>query len=91
MTVRPRAAYFAEHEIVPAAEAAGRISADSLAAYPPGIPNVIPGETITAETIDFLQAVASSPIGYVRGALTPRVTHFRVVKTPVNTEPSGRP
>ncbi|MBO1901794.1 amino acid decarboxylase [Leucobacter weissii] len=79
MTMRPRAAYFAEHEIVPAAEAAGRISADSLAAYPPGIPNVIPGEQITAETVRFLQTVAASPIGYVRGSLDASLSRFRVV------------
>lgn len=79
MAMRPRSAYFSRHEIVRAADAAGRVSADSLAAYPPGIPNVIPGEEITAETVDFLQTVAASPIGYVRGAFDPELSHFRVV------------
>ena len=31
----------------------GGISADTLAAYPPGIPNVLPGESLTRETIAF--------------------------------------
>ena len=79
LALRPRTAYFARHETVSAREAVGRISADSLAAYPPGIPNVIPGEEITAETVGFLQAVAGSPIGYVRGALDSSVSRFRVV------------
>lgn len=74
----PRDAFFADTELVPAAEAVGRISADTLAAYPPGIPNLIPGEEITAETVAFLQAVAASPSGYVRGAADPRVERFRV-------------
>lgn len=74
----PRDAYFGESEIVSAHEAVGRISCDSLAAYPPGIPNVLPGEEITQETVDFLQAVAASPTGYVRGAVDPLVTQFRV-------------
>lgn len=74
----PRDAYFGESEIVTAEEAIGRISCDSLAAYPPGIPNVIPGEEITAEIVAFLQAVATSPTGYVRGAVDPFVTRFRV-------------
>lgn len=74
----PREAYFAETEVVPAGAAAGRVSADALAAYPPGIPNIIPGEIITAETIEFLRAVADSPIGYVRGALDPAVDTLRV-------------
>ena len=76
----PRDAYFAGTELVPAAEAVGRISADTLAAYPPGIPNVIPGEEITAQTVAFLQAVAASPSGYVRGAVDPDVALFRVTR-----------
>ena len=76
----PRDAYFAPADIVPAREAVGRISADTLAAYPPGIPNVLPGERITAETIDFLTTVASIPGGYVRGALNPRMDALRVVR-----------
>ena len=76
----PRVAYFGDSETVSAGEAVGRISADTLAAYPPGIPNVLPGEEITAETVAFLQAVAASPTGYVRGAVDSLVAQFRVVK-----------
>ena len=65
--------------VIDADAAVGRVSADALAAYPPGIPNIVPGEEITAETVAFLQAVAASPIGYVRGALEPHVGSFRVV------------
>jgi arginine decarboxylase len=75
----PRDAYFAPSEIVPFASAVGRTSADTLAAYPPGIPNVTPGEEITSDTIGFLRAVAASPIGYVRGALDSDVSAFRVL------------
>ena len=56
-----------------------RRSADALAAYPPGIPNVLPGEIITAEIVDFVRAIAGSPGGYVRGAADTAVDHFRVV------------
>ena len=75
----PRDAYFGASEVVPAAEAVGRISADTLAAYPPGIPNLLPGELVTAETVAFLTAVAASPTGYVRGAVDERVSGIRVV------------
>ena len=74
----PRDAFFADTELVPAAEAIGRVSADTLAAYPPGIPNLIPGEEITEQTVAFLQAVAASPSGYVRGAVDAGVERFRV-------------
>lgn len=79
----PRAAYFAESAVVPATEALGQVSADTLAAYPPGIPNLVPGEEITAETVSFLQAVAASPTGVVRGAADPRVATLRIVRDPV--------
>jgi arginine/lysine/ornithine decarboxylase len=80
LRMMPRDGFFAATEVVSAAEAVGRVSADTLAAYPPGIPNVIPGEEITAETVAFLQAVAASPTGYVRGAIDGEVARFRVVR-----------
>jgi lysine decarboxylase len=74
-----RDAYFAATEVVPAAQAVGRVSADTVAAYPPGIPNLLPGEVVTAETVDFLQQTAAAPFGHVRGAISKDMTVFRVV------------
>lgn len=78
MRIRPRAAYLADAETVPWADAIGRISADSLAAYPPGIPNVLPGEEITVEVVEFLRASAAAG-SHVRGAVDSAVSAFRVV------------
>ncbi|MGO3153747.1 MAG: aminotransferase class I/II-fold pyridoxal phosphate-dependent enzyme [Galactobacter sp.] len=75
----PREAYFARAVTVPAEEAIGRVSAGALAAYPPGVPNVVPGEEITRESLDYLRAVAASPIGYVRGAADPALDTVRVL------------
>ncbi|GAA1857973.1 aminotransferase class I/II-fold pyridoxal phosphate-dependent enzyme [Brevibacterium marinum] len=72
-------AYFAEAQTVPFAEAVGRISADALAAYPPGVPNVLPGEVLSAEVVEFLRATAVAPSGYVRGAQDSRMDTFNVV------------
>ena len=74
-----RAAYFSPAEVVAADEAAGRISADSLAAYPPGVANVLPGEIISTTVVDFLRQTAASPYGWVRGSLDPGLTRFRVI------------
>ncbi|MEU9012347.1 amino acid decarboxylase [Streptomyces sp. NPDC048479] len=74
-----REAFMSPTRVVPAAKAVGLISADTLAAYPPGIPNVLPGEVVTAETVRFLQRTASAPSGHVRGAVDPGVSHMRVV------------
>jgi arginine decarboxylase len=78
MTVRE--AYFAPAEVVPADRATGRVSADSVAAYPPGIPNLMPGEEITEENLTFLRETAAAPFGHVRGAYVPDVSSVRVVR-----------
>ena len=75
-----REAYFSDTETVPADAAVGRISADSLAAYPPGVPNVLPGEVLTRDVVDFLRDTARAPYGWVRGSLDAEVTRLRVVK-----------
>ena len=78
MTVRD--AYVGLTEIVSAKEAVGRVSAESVAAYPPGIPNLLPGEEISAEVIEFLQATLQAPYGHVRGGATADMSAFRVVR-----------
>lgn len=47
----PREALFAEKEIVPFRQAQGRISAETITFYPPGIPLLGPGEKIETEMI----------------------------------------
>ncbi|MGG0658446.1 aminotransferase class I/II-fold pyridoxal phosphate-dependent enzyme [Rummeliibacillus pycnus] len=51
LLISPRDAHYAEHELVPVDMAIGKISADLLMIYPPGIPLVIPGELISEEVI----------------------------------------
>ena len=77
MTVRD--AYVGLTEVVSAEKAVGRVSAESVAAYPPGIPNLLPGEEISAEVIDFLQATIRAPYGSVRGGASEDMSAFRVV------------
>ncbi|KJK58239.1 amino acid decarboxylase [Saccharothrix sp. ST-888] len=74
-----RQAFLAPCLVLPAYRAVGRISADTLAAYPPGIPNLLPGEVVTAELVDFFHRTAAAPGGHVRGAADPAVTTLRVV------------
>ena len=55
MGISPKNAPTSPQEIVPFSESGGRIAAESLAAYPPGVPNVLPGERqapadVTADT-----------------------------------------
>lgn len=52
--ITPRKAYYAEKTRVPLPEAAGRICAEPVMVYPPGIPILAPGEEITQEITEYL-------------------------------------
>jgi arginine decarboxylase len=67
LEMTPRQAFLGAQEVVPVASAAGRVAAESLAAYPPGIPNVLPGERLTAETLAYIRQVLEHG-GTLRGA-----------------------
>jgi arginine decarboxylase len=55
----PREAFFADRETVFASSAAGRVAAELVAPYPPGIPAIAPGEVVTRDLVDSLrEAVA---------------------------------
>jgi arginine/lysine/ornithine decarboxylase len=53
--VLPRDAFFGPKEALPAAEAVGRIAAEQVTPYPPGIPVIVPGERINTEVVEYLR------------------------------------
>ncbi|MEW2339886.1 aminotransferase class I/II-fold pyridoxal phosphate-dependent enzyme [Streptomyces griseoaurantiacus] len=61
----PRDAFFAAAEHVPAEKAVGRIAAEMISPYPPGVPAVAPGEVITEPVVDYLTS------GVAAGMLIP--------------------
>ncbi|MEV5174444.1 aminotransferase class I/II-fold pyridoxal phosphate-dependent enzyme [Streptomyces flaveolus] len=79
--VLPRDAFFGPAEQVPAERAVGRVAAETISPYPPGVPVVAPGEVITAEVVDYLRS------GVAHGFLVPDAADssletFRVVARP---------
>ena len=74
----PREAFLGAQDTVAFRDAEGRIAAEPLATYPPGIPNVLPGEVLTRETLDFI-ADSVEYGGYVRGATDRELKTLRVV------------
>jgi arginine decarboxylase len=56
----PRDAFFAPHVTVAADDAVGRVCAELVAPYPPGVPVLAPGERITAEVLDALRAARTA-------------------------------
>ena len=77
LVMTPREAFLGPQEIVPAREAVGRVASESLAAYPPGIPNVLPGERLTAETLDYIEQTIAHG-GSLRGASDRELKTLRV-------------
>ncbi|MCY7335213.1 MAG: aminotransferase class I/II-fold pyridoxal phosphate-dependent enzyme [Chamaesiphon sp.] len=57
MAITPRQADRARHLSVSIDDAVGKISAESICPYPPGIPVLIPGEIITSEAVDYLRQI----------------------------------
>ncbi len=51
----PREAYFGPAEDVPLERAAGRVAAEMLTPYPPGIPVALPGELLTEPVLEYLR------------------------------------
>jgi arginine/lysine/ornithine decarboxylase len=60
VVVSPRDAFLGEAEQVLVDSAVGRISCESIASYPPGVPALLPGERISAETVEYLRKLAGS-------------------------------
>lgn len=56
LQMSPREAFYSETEVIPLDESSGRVSAESIMIYPPGIPIFIPGEIINDESLDYIKA-----------------------------------
>ncbi len=74
-----REAYFADTEMVSSSSAVGRISADLIAPYPPGVAVVAPGEILTEEIVSGLTASKAAGVR-IAYATDSTLQTFRVVK-----------
>ncbi|PLT46392.1 Arginine decarboxylase [Paenibacillus pasadenensis] len=54
LSLTPREAFYGETEVLPFKESAGRIIAEFIYVYPPGIPILLPGEVISQSNIDYI-------------------------------------
>lgn len=81
VVMAPREAFFAEHELVRAEEAVGRVSAELVAPYPPGVPVLAPGERVTSATLDSLVR-ARDEGARIAYAFDPTLATLQVVVAP---------
>lgn len=79
MRMRPREAFLAETEFVKFRDSAGRICAETLTPYPPGIPVIAPGEELTPQSIDYLRLELKAGVR-IQGPYDDELRVIRVVK-----------
>lgn len=89
--VSPRHAAFADHETVAADRAVGRISAELIAPYPPGVPVLAPGERVTDQVLAVLRT-ARDEGARIAYAADPTLATVQVLTDTVpDTVPDTRP
>jgi len=74
-----RDAYFAKTEMVDAESASGRIAADLIAPYPPGVAVVAPGEILTTQILEGLKTSKDAGVR-IAYATDPSLATYRVVQ-----------
>ncbi|MEU8984417.1 ornithine decarboxylase [Streptomyces sp. NPDC048309] len=77
----PRDAYFGPTADVPVVEAEGRIAAEMLTPYPPGIPAVLPGQRLTEPVLRYLRTGVAAGMN-LPDAADPGLATVRVVDEP---------
>jgi arginine/lysine/ornithine decarboxylase len=75
----PRDAHYAQIDVVPFQRALGRISAEPITPYPPGVPAVMPGERLDRDAIDALTAAVAQGI-HIHGTADPTLTTLGVLR-----------
>lgn len=78
MVISPRDAYYSMKKTVRLEDAVGEISGEMIMAYPPGIPAICPGERITQEVVDYVQALKREH-SQLQGTEDPYADYIRVL------------
>jgi arginine/lysine/ornithine decarboxylase len=79
VAVSPREAFLGEAERVAVEDAVGRVSCESIASYPPGVPALLPGERVSAETVAYLRELAAAG-ARLHGASDPAFETINVLR-----------
>jgi arginine decarboxylase len=74
----PRDAFFGPTEQVPIGSAEGRVAAEMVSPYPPGVPVLAPGELITRETLEYLSSGVAAGM-LIPDSADPELKTLRVV------------
>ncbi len=78
VVLTPKEAFYSDKIVLPLEESAGRIAAEYVMSYPPGIPIVAPGERITKEIIGYI-SYAREKGCFLTGTQDPEVEKILVI------------
>lgn len=81
LAMSPREAFYAVTEEVPLREAEGRVIAESIMVYPPGIPVFLPGEIVSLENLNYIEECIDAGLP-VQGTEDPNIQMVKVVRNP---------
>ena len=79
VVLTPQTAFYSEKESLPILESAGRVCAEFVMCYPPGIPILAPGERITEEILSYI-AYAKEKGCFMTGTEDIHIERINVVK-----------
>lgn len=79
LALLPKEAFYSPTRPHPFKESAGKISAEMIMAYPPGIPIICPGEIITSDIINEVKRLQKAG-GLLQGFEDPKLEYIRVIK-----------
>ena len=85
VAIPPREAFYRRPVPCRLHEAAGRIAAETIAFYPPGIPVICTGEVFTAEVCRYIEAMAAAGLK-VTGAADASLRTVRVIADETGNE-----
>lgn len=78
MALTPRQAFTAPMVALPLEQAVGRVSLETVASYPPGIPVICPGEVISKEVVDYLLVIRELGMHF-QGCMDAKLQQIRVM------------
>jgi len=79
LVVTPREAFLSDHVEIPFKKSAGRICAEVVTPYPPGIPILCPGERITETFIEYLRLEIKAGVR-MQGPVDTKLRTIRVLQ-----------
>mgnify|MGYP002672831030 FL=1 len=78
LAMTPQQAFYADKRRIPLSQTAGKISAELVMCYPPGIPILTPGERITEEIIAYIRYAKEKGCS-VQGTMDPATEFLNVI------------